>query len=243
MDLCGDYHCAGVFMDILKIIQFAFDNNCLVLSLPWILQFLKTIATISQQLLNKAKLFKEAITILKSIYLHSSLQITNKDYTLNYLYLSLELEDFFEFMKIDYITYESEANVQFTINSTTNGQLIIDQQRKLLDDSFIYQNCTVLADVTLSLKRFHYKGNAEHAAPPVNKPPVKKIPVIQVATPSSLNEESKPSAPFQKLLKDWFFWQHPELTQLCEFISDKVINNIAGEVLQSGTIEQSIEVV
>jgi hypothetical protein len=222
-------------MDIIKVIRFAFDNNCLVLSLPWILQFLKTIITTSQQLLSKAKLFKEAVSTLKSIYHHPSLQIANKDFNINYLYLLLEIEEFFEFMKIDYFTYESTA--QFTVNST--GQAV-DHHKRLLDDSFLYQSCPVLADVTLSLKRFHYKDKASADISVNANRPTKKIPVIQV--PAPISEESKPSAPFQKLLKDWFFWQHPELSQLCEFISDKVTNNISAVAMQSGLIEQTIEV-
>lgn len=180
--------------------------------------------------------------MLKNIY-HQLQKPAQKEFSLQQLYLTTLLESYCDEIHTDLLEYTAVPlswHAPHAEHSIDAAHGIINEAFLQLHWSFVTDLQTLLNRAKLRTDKSADKDAHSSTAALHNSRPVKKVIPIHTSLPTIV-ESSKPNADLQKQLRQWFFWQHPELKALSEFVSERIVYNSCTHAI-SFSVAEIVEV-
>ncbi|MCO5600448.1 hypothetical protein L7F22_054561 [Adiantum nelumboides] len=231
-------------IDVEHALEVAVKNETLLLTLPWILDYLQLIKV--DQYAVRSPYFQKSLEALRNLYKYSILDPKNDRFGAPSICILSLLDSFFEWVDL----LEVDGNVQYKpgqsrgLDDSTldakQGQGL-DRLKGVVDASYIQQCCPSLMELRLLLT-----NNEEH---PFNKKTASKLSIPRVKSLRKITPIHNPKGiqifnqgssigpceemrnvecnGIQTKLEHSFFKQHQELQRLVDFVVDTVAVNAA----------------
>ncbi|KAH7434035.1 hypothetical protein KP509_07G098100 [Ceratopteris richardii] len=230
-------------IDVVESLAVAMANENLLLTLPWILDYLQLIKTDPYVL--KRPYFQRAINALQQVYNYSILDPKNDNFGISSLCILSLLDRFFESVNLSVLNGDMESGVKNLFNefnectSDSKQSHGLDKLRGVVDTSYIQQCCPTLMELRAMLtnQKEDLLDRELRSGTSVGKAKnLRKITPIQ--NPKGFQacdkgiwcgpcEMDMPGSHMQMKLQQSFFEQHQELQRLVDFIVDTTAVNAA----------------
>eukprot|EP01117_Protostelium_nocturnum_P012882 TRINITY_DN4768_c0_g1_i8.p1 TRINITY_DN4768_c0_g1~~TRINITY_DN4768_c0_g1_i8.p1 ORF type:complete len:1300 (-),score=317.59 TRINITY_DN4768_c0_g1_i8:2258-6157(-) len=213
-------------------------QKSLIINLVWIHLFLVSLNNVSPHVVRKTEYVRDAIELLRLIYYQMN-KSKSKRLQTGHFFIITEIETLFQRLEVDHLESDNkESRWPFTVftdfetisNKDVNNDRLDFQSSLVENRSFIDMHWSLLREIlcmmtkanareTVSFDSFPQLVNSNHLN---QSKPTKKIAPTTATIPIKMGQIN---------LRQWFFWQNPEIKQLCEFVGDKIEQNACQEIV------------
>lgn len=205
-------------LDVLKLLRTAVENNRVILTVPWIVEFLSMIDPVAKNL----SYIQESLNILVAIYRGNYILSSN---SLNFWFLRLIIGWLFDVLSYPFEYYTLLQPISFEKNVKCEGLDFL----AIIDKQLVHSCCPYLIEFKVLVHSF-LNGIKNK-----NKRDIRKITPLSTTKPcvsTSLSIQQIES----QLEENFFFLHPPSLKKTVDFVSDrvasKVISRIRSEVTE-----------